>query len=82
MLDNIDMSFGCKSYEGTIEINMEYPNYFEGYSDVPNLFTITVHCYVLGDARHTDFKGKTFKEALDKFEHWIEVEETKKWMGK
>ena len=63
----------CKSYEGAIEVTAEYPNYFEDEKAIssPCWCCITLHCYVLGAARHYDFTGKTFAEALNKFEAQI-----------
>jgi len=71
----------CKSYEGTFEIVVCYPNYFEERLD--NLgelvYIITLHCYVLGPGRHYDWRGKAFKEALKKAEKdlykWIAEED-------
>lgn len=69
----------CKSYEGTFEILVSYPDYFErtyeNKQDDPNFYIIRLHCYVLGPGRHYEWRGKTFKEALDKCEkdinEWI-----------
>ena len=60
----------CKSYEGSLEINVTYPDYFEDEEaeSGPDYCYITLHCYVLGPTRHYDFKGKTMKEALDKMD--------------
>ena len=68
----------CKSYEGTWEIKTEYPNYYEDETGTqpPKWHCITLHCYVLGPARHYDWNGKTFSEALDKAEREID-----KWRG-
>jgi len=64
----------CKSYEGAIEVAVEYPNYFEDEKaeKAPCWYCITLHCYVIGCGRHYDFKGKTFTEALNKFESQID----------
>lgn len=76
-ISEIDLSYGCKSYEGTFEWNVCYPNYFEdetGDSGVCS-FVLTLHCYVLGPARHYNWSGKTMDEVLDKAEkdiyEWI-----------
>ena len=85
-LSHIDMSFGCKSYEGLFEVTVEYPCYFDdGFDrDEPSSVAITLHCYVLGPGRHNCWKGKTFREAVDAckkdVEKWIEEEVgTKSW---
>jgi hypothetical protein len=62
-----------KSYEGTFELLASYPDYFDGeYTDEPDFFKIVLHCYVLGPARHYEWTGKTFKEALDSAEGEID----------
>ena len=68
----------CKSYEGAFEWTMCYPNYFEDENGVANAthFVLTLHCYVLGPARHYDWHGKTMAEALDKAE-----KEISSWLG-
>ena len=61
----------CKSYEGCLEVHFEYPDYFddeESAATQPTYCCITLHCYVLGPARHYDFRGKSFKDALKKLE--------------
>ena len=60
----------CKSYEGTLEVICEYPDYFddEEATSGPSYYCIRLHCYVIGPSRHYDFTGKTMSEALDKFE--------------
>ena len=68
----------CKSYEGAFELIVGYPNYFEDEEATqgPDSYCIRLHCYVLGPARHYDWFGKTFGEALTKAEReiasWIE----------
>lgn len=68
----------CKSYEGTFEWTVCYPDYFEDEegTQAPRLYVLTLHCYVLGPGRHYDWHGKTMKEALDKAEKDILV-----WIG-
>lgn len=63
----------CKPYEGAIDVLRSYPNYFEDESgnSPPAGYCITLHCYVLGGQRHYDFIGRTFDDALDKFEGQI-----------
>ena len=61
----------CKSYEGSIEVIMEYPDYFEDENAKmvkPSCYVIRVHCYVVGPHRHHDFPGKTWGEAVNAFE--------------
>lgn len=59
-----------KSYEGTWEILVSYPNYFEDETAKaePDFYRITLHCYVLGPGRNYDWEGKSFMEALEKCE--------------
>ena len=69
----------CKSYEGTFEILVSYPDYFDqeydNKPDQPDFYLIRLHCYVLGPGRHYEWKGRTLKNALDKAEkdinQWI-----------
>ncbi len=57
-----------KSYEGAISI--ELPNYFEDGNF--GFYSINLDCYVLGWQRHYTVSGKTFTEALDKFEKLLD----------
>jgi hypothetical protein len=59
-----------KSYEGTFEVTVSYPNAFEE-SDEPDYFQIALHCYVLGTSRHYEWSGNTFKEAIGKCEREV-----------
>jgi hypothetical protein len=56
-----------KSYEGAFEITQEYPNFYDD-PDATNapIVHIKLHCYILGPARHYEWTGKTFAEALGK----------------
>ena len=65
---------GCKSYEGCFEITTCFPNYFddERGEKEAEFYVITLHCYVLGSARHYEWNGNTFSKALDKAEKEIE----------
>ena len=68
----------CKSYEGAFEWTVCYPNYFDdetGDSGADH-YVLTLHCYVLGPARHYDWRGKTMDEVLDKAEKDIDS-----WIG-
>lgn len=65
-----------KSYEGAIDLTFGFDNIYEA-DDVKDLsfIQIELHCYLLVNGRHISFDGKTFGEALNKFEHWIEYTE-------
>lgn len=59
-----------KSYEGTFELHIQYPDYFE-YSDnnildKPDAFAIVLHCYVIGPQRHYEWSGKDLKKIVNK----------------
>lgn len=68
----------CKSYEGTWEVLISFPDYFSDNtaSSPPDFTEIRLHCYVLGPHRHYEWKGDTFFDALLKAEaeidSWIE----------
>lgn len=76
-ISEIDLSDGCKSYEGTFEWTVCYPNYFgdETGDSGACFFVLVLHCYVLGPGRHYEWTGKTMDEALKKAEkdicRWI-----------
>lgn len=76
--DYMQDDWGHKSYEGTFEVLVGYPNYFEDEKGEqgPNYYRITLHCYVLGPSRHYDWDGETFGEALKKAE-----KEIYSWIG-
>lgn len=67
-----------KSYEGTWEITVGYPDYFDDDTATagPDFYRIVLHCYVLGPGRHYNWDGRTFEQALDACEKavnsWIE----------
>ncbi len=66
----------CKSYEGFMELVIEFPDYFEmdrSVEDAPNWYVIKLHCYVLGPARHYEWRGRTLDEALDAAEKEINM---------
>lgn len=74
-LDEADMSDSHKSYEGTLEIGLSYPSYFESRADrndEPEIITIILHCYVIGPNRHYTWYGKTIEEAVNKARKEIE----------
>lgn len=77
----------CKSYEGTFEVTMSFPEYFQDETGTkpPDFVSITLHCYVLGPSRHYTWKGPTFLDALRKAEaeidSWIEAQEEEKNNG-
>lgn len=62
-----------KSYEGAIELTVEYPNYFEDTAavDYTVWYHLKIHCYVLGPQRHYELIGGSFDEVLDKFEQTL-----------
>lgn len=63
----------CKSYEGTWELTVSYPNYFEDEAATakPDFYQIVLHCYVIGPHRHYDFSGKSWDECLEKCENAV-----------
>lgn len=67
----------CKSYEGTWELLVSYPNYFEDETATakPDYYQVTLHCYVLGPGRHYEWSGKTWAEVFRKcnadIDKWI-----------
>ena len=77
LLSKVDFSDGCKSYEGAIEVIETFPNYFCSPYEIPKAesFEIVLHCYVLGDSRHYRFHGKTFAQAISRFQEWLRTEE-------
>ena len=76
--EQLAIDCSCKSYEGTFEWTVCYPNYFDDETAEmgATYFVLTLHCYVLGPARHYDWRGKTMDEALDKAE-----KEIYSWIG-
>lgn len=70
---------GHKSYEGTWELLVSFPNYFEDETAtaVPDFYQITLHCYIIGPFRHYDWHGKSWDEALTACERDID-----KWIRK
>lgn len=70
-----------KSYEGAMEITVRFDNIYEaerGADSPPYDFLLSVHCYLLINGRHEDFKGDTFTECLDRFEKAL-VRWAKEW---
>lgn len=69
----LEIDFYCKSYEGTFELTVCYPNYFDDSEGVlaPNYYVLTLHCYVLGPGRHYDWRGNTIEKVLDDAEREI-----------
>lgn len=69
-----------KSYEGTFELLLSFPCYFDDGADKdkPDYFEITLHCYVLGPHRHYHWRGNNFKEVVKEARHdiarWIKEE--------
>ena len=64
----LEEDWDCKSYEGTWELLVSYPDYFEDETATapPDFYRITLHCYILGPGRHYDWDGKSWSEALEK----------------
>jgi hypothetical protein len=77
LLSNVDFSDGCKSYEGAITVELEYPNYFESPDALPSPDHVRIHldCYVLGWTRHYDFDGVNMSDAISRFEQWLDEQE-------
>lgn len=65
----------CKSYEGAIDLDISFPNYFETDSayDPPEYFGIELHCYILINGRHKKYKGKKFSQCLDSLEQDVNL---------
>ena len=61
-----------KSYEGAIDVRICFDNIYEAdnIKDV-SFVEIELHCYLLVNGRHILWDGRTFAEALDKFEDWL-----------
>lgn len=66
--EDLKEDYGHKPYEGTWELLVGFPNYFEDETatEKPNFYQVTLHCYVLGPGRHYDWDGNSFMEALEK----------------
>ncbi len=68
----------CKSTEGTFEVVLCFPDYFQDEigTAAPDYVAIRLYCYVLGPHRHYEWTGASFLEALRKAEaeidSWIE----------
>lgn len=69
----------CKSYEGALEVCVDYPDFFEDEhaSAEPTGYRIVLHCYLFCNGRHETFRGKTFGEAINNFEAFVNKIETK-----
>lgn len=69
---------GGKSYEGTFEWTVCYPDYWQDpeAKQGPDCYVLTLHCYLIGPARHYYWRGKTKAEVLDKAER-----EIKSWLN-
>lgn len=63
----LEIDPSCKSYEGTWELLLSYPNYFEDHDATADadFCEITLHCYVIGSGRHYKWHGNTVEKALD-----------------
>lgn len=84
LLTDTDFSYGCKRYEGLIEVLQSYPTYFDSPDDLPapEKVTIRLYCYVLGGHRQYDFTGNTFPQAIMKFDKWLTKIETEERANK
>lgn len=64
----------CKSYEGTIELVISLPDYFQR-DKKPGHVELNLHCYVLGPSRHYSWSGydvaAVFAEATEDVMGWI-----------
>lgn len=54
-----------KSYEGSMEVTLSLPNFFE--PGAPK-WTISLHCYLLIDGRHEHWTGRSLDEAVAQME--------------
>lgn len=69
-----------KSYEGSWDLKIEFPNYFESNdpNSGPSFIQLTLHCYLLVDGRHYTWSGYDPNAVLVKVENdikrWIEEE--------
>lgn len=65
-----------KPYEGAVDVHLCFNNIYEskGVRDI-DIVEIELHCYLLVDERHITWYGRTFEEAMDYFENWIETTE-------
>lgn len=59
---------GHKSYEGTWELLISFPNFFEDETAEakPDFYQIKLHCYIVGPGRHYEWSGKNWNDALKK----------------
>lgn len=58
-----------KSYEGSMEVTMSLPNFFEQGSPT---WTVSLHCYLLVDGRHDSWTASTLSEAVAKMEDAVQ----------
>ena len=66
-----------KSYEGAVDVRICFNNVYEA-KDVKDVSSVEIelHCYLMVNGRHITWYGKTFTEALDKFECWVDDHES------
>lgn len=76
LLKKQDLEFS-KSNEGLIEIVKTYPDFFSSDTEKMNeeSVSIVLYSYLLCSGRKEMFFGKSFEEALEKFEKWISGKE-------
>lgn len=75
LIEKVDDGYH-KSYEGAIDVRICFDNIYEADSveDI-SFIEIELHCYLLINGRHISWDGRTFTEALDKFEDWLKYTE-------
>ena len=64
LIEKVDEGYH-KSYEGAIDLTIGFPSYFD---DEPPVFILNVHCYLLIDGRHKEYRSELFRNCLHKFE--------------
>ena len=71
LIEKVDEGYH-KSYEGAVEVRLYFANIYES-DNVKTIdgIEIELHCYLLINGRHLTWEGRTFAEALNKFENWI-----------
>lgn len=73
----LEHDYGHKSYEGSWELNITFPDYFEDPTGTsgPEWVSLKLHCYILGPNRHYTWEG-TWKQVIEKakkdIQEWID----------
>jgi hypothetical protein len=71
----LEIDGACKSYEGAVELHVGLPNYFKEttgedwglaafFGGAAHNYKLTLHCYVLGPARHYDWEGSDVQDVF------------------